>query len=81
MKNKIILLLLITFLSCSETEEEEICNGRENSYERTYESSNSHIDRLINQRYIDGCYTLEEARVKQWHTSDNYTIIQCDDYL
>ena len=47
MKNKIILLLLITFLSCSNPEE-EICNCRENSYERTY---------------------------------DNYTIVQCDDYL
>ena len=80
MKNKIILLLLITFLSCNDPEE-EICNCRENSYERTYDNSSSYRDRLINQRDIDGCYTLEEAKVKQWYTSDNYTIVQCDDYL
>lgn len=80
MKNKIILLLLITFLSCSEAEE-QICNCRENNYERTWENSNSYRDRLINQRDIDGCYTLEEAKEKVWITSDNYIIIQCDDYL
>jgi len=80
MKNKIILLSLITFLSCSKTEE-EICNCRENNYERTWENSNRYTDRLINQRDIDGCYTLEEAKVKVWYTSENYTIVQCDDYL
>ena len=80
MKNKIILLLLITFLSCSKTEE-EVCNCRENNYKRTWENSNRYTDRLINQRDIDGCYTLEEAKVKVWYTSENYTIVQCDDYL
>ena len=80
MKNKIILLLLITFLSCSKTEE-EVCNCRENNYKRTWENSNRYTDRLINQRDIDGCYTLEEAKVKVWYTSDNYSIVQCDDYL
>lgn len=80
MKNKILLLLIVTFLSCNETEE-QICNCRENNYERTWESSNSFTDRLINQRDIYGCYTLEEAKEKVWIISDNYTIVQCDDYL
>ena len=80
MKSKIVLLLLITFLSCSKTEE-EVCNCRENNYERTYQNSSRYTDRLINQKDIDGCYTLEEAKVKVWYTSENYTIVQCDDYL
>ena len=78
---KLALVLLITFLSCSTSQEEEFCNCRENNYQRTWENSNSYRDRLINQRDIDGCYTLEEAKVKVWYTSDNYTIVQCDDYL
>ena len=58
MKNKIILLLLITFLSCSKTEE-EVCNCRENNYERTYQNSSRYTDRWINQKDIDGCYTID----------------------
>ena len=73
---KLVLVLLITLSSCSTSQDEEICNCRENTYQRFWDR-----DTLINQRDISGCYTLEEAKVKQWTTSENYTIIQCDDYL
>ena len=73
---KLVLVLLITLSSCSTSQDEEICNCRENTYQRSWDR-----DTLINQRDISGCYTLEEAKVKQWTTSENYTIIQCDDYL
>ena len=78
---KLVLVLLIALSSCSKNQEEEVCNCRENTYERRYINSNSYVDDLIGQEDIDGCYTLDEAKEKVWTTSENYTIIQCDDYI
>ena len=79
---KLLLFAILILASCTTNQEEETnCNCTRNLYEREYFNSSSYTDRFINKTEYDGCFDYDDAMTKQWTTSDNFTIIQCDEYL